>query len=148
MEKVEDLLNASSATSTPINCKSMVSVQTSTQKKRPNDGSLKIIEPPIKRRKLSQDSDKSQKLDIDLGGAIPQSLNSSCTNSQAREIKLALGGKNDEFSFNGGNMCESGTEKKKGLTLKVSPSKKAAKKGSEIGSIIDLEKGEDIDIDS
>jgi len=91
-------------------------------KKRPIEGNLKIIEPPLKRRKLSQDSEKSQKLDIDICGAeIPQSLNSSCTNSQAREIKLALSGKNDEFSFNGGNMCDSATDKKKGgLTLKVS----------------------------
>ena len=36
VEKAEDLVNISSATSTPINCKSMTSVQNSTLKKRNN----------------------------------------------------------------------------------------------------------------
>jgi len=38
-----------------------------------------------------------------------QSLGSSLNNSQAREIKqnLDIGAKNDEFSFNGGNMQDS-----------------------------------------
>lgn len=43
-------------------------------------------------------------------------------------------------------MCDSATDKKKGgLTLKVSQKKN---KESEIDSIIDLEKGEDLEIDS
>jgi len=86
-EKVEDLVNASSATSTPINCKSIAnSVQNSSLKKRSNEHRLALVEPPVKRRKLSQDSDKSQKLDLEVEsdpkrGGVPQSLNSSCTNS-------------------------------------------------------------------
>jgi hypothetical protein len=52
---------------------------------------------------------------------------------------LALGGKNDEFSFNGGNMCESKKKPVKSILKK---------KSSGVGSIVDLEKGEELEIDS
>jgi hypothetical protein len=53
----------------------------------------------------------------------PQSLSSSCNNSQAVKSKLELGS-NNEFSFNGPNAMGEASQKSKSKTLKITPEKK------------------------
>lgn len=71
---------------------------------------------------------------------ILKSISSSCNNSQTIEIKnkLGIGAKNEEFSFNDGNMQDNSqsivkSSQRGGLTLRVSPQKKK-KKSSASGS--------------